>query len=103
MKRFRDKKNYSNSQIIQYLVDTWQQDDKQQLPALYKEKGIDYVRLHCNFGDSYSSIGGAAQLTPRNLPQFRKLARAAKECQVNEINGTSDIATAALARNECHQ
>mmetsp|Transcript_21109 Transcript_21109/g.42243 ORF Transcript_21109/g.42243 Transcript_21109/m.42243 type:complete len:396 (-) Transcript_21109:1338-2525(-) len=63
--------------------DTWQQDDK--LPTLYKEKGIDYVRMHCNFGDG-NIIGGAAQLlTPSNNPLFGKLARAAKECQVNEM------------------
>ena len=54
--------------------DTWQQDDDQQLPALYKEKGIDYVRLHCNFGDNGYSIGGVAQLTP-------KIWKTGKSCQ----------------------
>jgi len=65
--------------------DTWQQqDNNNKLPTLYKKREIDYVRLHCNFGDD-TTIGEPKQLTPVNNPLFRQLARAAKECQVNEM------------------
>lgn len=64
--------------------DTWQQDDSKKLPTLYKKNGIDYVRVHCNFGDG-NTIGGATQLTSTNNPLFGQLARAAKECQINEM------------------
>ena len=62
--------------------DTWLEDDHQHLPTLYNEKGIDYVRLHCNFGNGNTTIGGVSQFTSDNNPLFGKLAGAAKECQV---------------------
>ena len=44
----------------------------------FKGKGIDYVRLECNFG-SAEDIGGPDQL--RGNPLFGRLAAIAKECQ----------------------
>jgi hypothetical protein len=57
--------------------------------ALYKEKGIDYVRIHCNFGDDVIIDGSKDndQLLPpsSNNALFRKLAKATKKCQANEL------------------
>jgi len=54
--------------------------------ADFREKGIDYVRLECNFG-SADDIGGAAQLGNNPLfgARFDLLAEAAKECQKREM------------------
>lgn len=54
--------------------------------AAYKERGIDYVRLACNFGEA-KDIGGAAQLAddPLISERFRRLADAVKACQLQEM------------------
>ena len=68
--------------------DDWlTEEDDQSTLARYQEKGIDYVRIHCNFGDDIM-IGGSDNdqlLTPRNNALFGKLAKATKKCQVNEL------------------
>lgn len=48
----------------------------------FKEKGVDYVRLECNFG-SVEEIGGAARLAddPMFSARFDQLAGVAKRCQ----------------------
>ena len=54
---------------------------KSQLAA-FRDRGIDYVRLDCNFGAA-DTIGGASQLT--HDPRFGRLAAAAKACQEQQM------------------
>jgi len=53
--------------------------------AAFKEKGIDYVRIECNFGLA-DDIGGTTQLdNPLFSARFGRLAEAAKKCQNQEM------------------
>jgi len=53
----------------------------------FQRKGIDYVRLECNFGSSIDDIGGPTEFVdnPRFRERFGRLARAARACQTQEM------------------
>ena len=67
------------------VFDDWQNvasPAAEQKIAAFKEKGIDYIRLHCNFG-SADKIGGAAKLA--KSPLLAQLAEVAHICQKQEM------------------
>ncbi|KAL7546589.1 hypothetical protein ACHAWF_009927 [Thalassiosira exigua] len=52
----------------------------------YERRGIDYVRLECNFGEA-RDLGGPERLAedPKIRDRFRRLAKAARACQKREM------------------
>jgi len=71
------------------VLSDWQSYDEDGIDeklAVFKKKGIDYVRLECNLG-SADDIGGAAQLADKPMfrARFGMLAEAAKRCQTQEM------------------
>lgn len=82
---FQRQKDLQASIFSGVVLSDWQaydDDGMEQKLQAFKEKGIDYVRLECNFG-SADDIGGPAQLADN--ARFSQLAEAAKKCQKQEM------------------
>jgi len=71
--------------FIGVVLSGWQECDEAGIEsqlAAFRDRGIDYVRLDCNFGAA-DTIGGASQLA--HDPRFGRLAAAAKACQEQQM------------------